>query len=81
MGELETNKELNNEVSLDEDSIVENSETAIIEYKDVEDPCVALTIIGENRLSDAEIFVRRGFRYSIKTFFSAISLTILNLFI
>ena len=101
MGELETNEELNNEVSLDDNSVVENSEnneiplgdtgenneiepnteTAITEYKEVEKPCVSLTIIGENRLTDAEVFVRRGIRYSIKAFFSAIALTILNLFI
>ena len=36
-------------------------ETAVIEYKEVEEPCVALTIIGENRLSNVEIFVKRGF--------------------
>ena len=98
MGELETNKELNIEVSLDDNSVVENTEisvvdsdensefepnteTAITEYTEVEEPCVALTIIGENRLSDAEVFVRRGIRYSIKAFFSAVALTILNLFI
>jgi len=98
MGELETNEELNIEVSLDDNLVVENTEislvdsdensnfepnteTAITEYKKVEEPCVALTIIGENRLTDAEVFVRRGIRYSIKAFFSAIALTILNLFI
>ena len=53
----------------------------MIEYKEVEEPCVALTIIGENKLTDAEVFVRHGIRYSIKAFFSAIALTILNLFI
>jgi len=98
MGKLETNEELNIEVSLDDNLVVENTEislvdsdensnfepnteTAITEYKKVEEPCVALTIIGENRLTDAEVFVRRGIRYSIKAFFSAIALTILNLFI
>ena len=98
MGDLETNEKLNNEVSLNDNSVVENNEvilddgnehteieqnleTAITEYKEVEEPCVALTIIGENRLSDAQVFVRRGIRYSIKAFFSAIALTILNLFI
>ena len=81
MGELDSNEELNIEVSLNDDSVVENPETAITEYKEVEEPCVALTIIGENRLSDAEVFVRRGIRYSIKTFLSTIALTILNLFI
>ena len=53
----------------------------LIEYKEVEDPCVALTIIGENRLTDAEIFVRRGFKFSFKTFFSTLVLTIMNMFI
>jgi len=93
MGELETKDELNIEVPLNDDSAVdtvendsidsnsEESSTAITEYKEVEQPCVALTIIGENRLSDAEVFFKRGIRYSIKAFFSAVALTILNLFI
>ena len=96
MGDLETNEELNVDVSLDADlnepdietaediqdsPTEENTSTAITEYKEVEEPCVALTIIGENRLSDAEVFVRRGIKYSIKAFFSAIVLTIMNLFI
>ena len=59
----------------------ETAETAIIEYKEVDEPCVALTIIGENRLTDAAIFVKRSFRLSIKAFFSTIVLTIMNLFI
>ena len=59
----------------------ETTETAIIEYKEVDEPCVALTIIGENRLTDAAIFVKRSFRLSIKAFFSTIVLTIMNLFI
>ena len=53
----------------------------LIEYKEVEDPCVSLTIIGENRLTDAEIFVRRGFKFSFKAFFSTLVLTIMNMFI
>ena len=90
MGELETNEELNNEVSFNDDTVVDtvenneieqNTETAITEYKEVDEPCVALTIIGENRLTDTEVFVRRGIKYSIKAFFSAIVLTIVNLFI
>ena len=96
MGKLETNEKLNIDVPLDanlndsdvvtaEDipysSVEENTSTAITEYKEVEEPCVALTIIGENRLSDAEVFVRRGLKYSIKAFFSTIVLTIMNLFI
>lgn len=55
--------------------------TAMVEYKEVDEPCVALTIIGENRLTDAEVFVRRGFRFSLKAFFSTIVLTIMNMFI
>ena len=90
MEELETNEELNiNDIPENVDT--ENTENAVcentpdttemIEYKEVEEPCVALTIIGENKLTDTEVFVRRGIRYSIKAFFSAIALTILNLFI
>ena len=88
MEELETNEELNiNDIPETVDA--ENTEktesttdtTEMIEYKEVEEPCVALTIIGENKLTDAEVFVRRGIRYSIKAFFSAIVLTIMNLFI
>ena len=84
MGELESNEELNIEASvatIEKDSLEEKTSTDITEYKEVEEPCVALTIIGENRLSDAEVFVRRGIKYSIKAFFSAIVLTIMNLFI
>ena len=60
---------------------VKNTVTDIIEYKEVEEPCVALTIIGENRLTNAEVFVKRGFKFSIKTIFSTFVLTILNMFI
>jgi len=89
MGDLETNEELNNSAietlenieNESETSKVEEVSTDLTEYKEVEEPCVALTIIGENRLTDAEVFVRRGIRYSIKAFFSAIVLTIMNLFI
>ena len=85
MEELETNEELNiNDVSENTDipEITDTSDkTDIVEYKEVEEPCVALTIIGENKLTDAEVFIRRGLRYSIKAFFSAIALTIMNLFI
>lgn len=69
-----------NEISADSPD-VETDSTAIIEYKEVEEPCVALTIIGENRLTDAEIFVKRSFRFSIKAFFSTLVLTIMNMFI
>lgn len=87
MGEIETNEELNidsNVATIEKDSNELNLEydsTAITEYKEVEEPCVSLTIIGENRLTDAEVFVRRGIKYSIKAFFSAIVLTIMNMFI
>lgn len=92
MGELETIEKLNIENSstnytnqsienVSDNLDVENKSTDIAEYKEVEDPCVALTIIGENRLTDAEVFVRRGIKYSIKAFFSAIILTIMNMFI
>ena len=87
MGELETNEELNIDTSVatiekdSSDTIVKNNSTDMTEYKEVEEPCVALTIIGENKLTDAEVFVRRGIKYSIKAFFSAIVLTIMNLFI
>lgn len=60
---------------------VENVSTDIIEYKEIDEPCVALTIIGENRLTNAEIFVKRGFRFSFKAFFSTLVLTIMNMFI
>ncbi|MBQ2917283.1 MAG: hypothetical protein IJE59_03815 [Clostridia bacterium] len=82
MEELDTNEELNIEESSVEtlfDDVYENTE--IVEYKEVEEPCVALTIIGENKLTDAEVFIKRGFRYSIKAFFSTLVLTIMNMFI
>ena len=55
--------------------------TDLIEYKEVDEPCVALTIIGENRLTDVEVFVRKGVKFSSKAFFSTIVLTIMNMFI
>ena len=58
-----------------------NISTDIIEYKEIDEPCVALTIIGENRLTHAEIFVKRGFKFSFKAFFSTLVLTIMNMFI
>lgn len=84
MGELETNEKLNIDTSvatIENTSNNENVTTDITEYKEVEEPCVALTIIGENRLTDTEVLVRRGIKYSIRAFFSAIVLTIMNLFI
>ena len=76
MEELETKEKLN----IDEAECSSN-DTEMVEYKEVEEPCVALTIIGENKLTDTEVFIRRGIKYSIKAFFSAIVLTIMNLFI
>lgn len=70
----------NNDIKKD-DNDVKNTVTDIVEYKEVEEPCVALTIIGENRLTNAEVFVKRGFKFSIKTFFSTFVLTIMNMFI
>lgn len=87
MGEIETNEEVVDDVSvataekeLNENNI-EDASTEITEYKEVEEPCVALTIIGENKLTDTEVFIKRGIRYSIKAFFSAIVLTIMHMFI
>lgn len=77
MEELDTNEELN----IENAPQTSTEETEMIEYKEVEEPCVALTIIGENKLTDTEVFIRRGIKYSIKAFFSAIVLTIMNLFV
>lgn len=78
-------EELDNKVENTDEKVeeknIDNSSTDIVEYKEVEEPCVALTIIGENRLTDTEVFIKRGIKYSIKAFFSAIVLTILHLFI
>lgn len=86
MEELDTNEELNIVKSSDETLVNDVSEspsenTEIVEYKEFEEPCVSLTIIGENKLTDAEVFVRKGLRYSIKAFFSTLVLTIMNMFI
>lgn len=95
MGEVETDKNLNINNPLDNDlgstSVdtiekdsndldIKNTSTAVTEYKEVEEPCVSLTIIGENRLTDTEVFIRRGIKYSIRAFFSAIVLTIMHMF-
>ena len=53
----------------------------LIEYKEIEAPCVALTIIGENRLTNTVIFVKRSTKFSFKAFFSTLVLTIINMFI
>lgn len=71
-------KDLRNDKDIN--SVV-NVSTDIIEYKEIDEPCVALTIIGENRLTNAEIFVKRGFKFSFKAFFSTLILTIMNMFI
>ena len=94
MEELQSNEVLNDVSEIDdnvecvytnEDSHdnpnTEDTSTNIIEYKEVEEPCVALTIIGENRLTNAEIFIKRGFKFSFKAFFSTLVLTIMNMFI
>lgn len=94
MEELQSNEILNDVskiddniecISADENSYdssnTESTSTDMIEYKEVDEPCVALTIIGENRLTNAEIFVKRGFKFSIKAFFSTLVLTIMNMFI
>lgn len=76
-GSDETNTP-DSEVNIEENK---NEPTDIIEYKEIDEPCVALTIMGENQLSDTEVFVKRGIKYSIKAFFSTIVLTIMNMFI
>ena len=58
-----------------------STSTAMIEYREIEEPCVALTIIGENRLTNTEVFIKRGFKFSLKAFFSTLVLTIMNMFI
>lgn len=57
------------------------STTSLIEYREIDEPCVSLTIIGENRLTDTEVFIRRGAKFSFKAFFSTLVLTFVNLFI
>jgi len=78
--QINPSEEVNSEEEIKETEETKEA-TAMIEYKEVDEPCVALTIIGENRLTDAEVFVRRGFRFSLKAFFSTIVLTIMNMFI
>ena len=72
--------EILNEVSKTT-NITESNMTQLIEYKEVNEPCVALSIIGENRLTNIEIFAKRSFRFSFKAFLSTIVLTIMNMFI
>ena len=81
MEELDTNEELNIDAVSEEPLVVPVEDTEIVEYKEVDEPCVALTIFGENKLTDAEVFIRHGFRYSVKAFFSTLVLTIMNMFI
>ena len=78
--QINPSEEINSEEEIKETEETKEA-TAMVEYKEVDEPCVALTIIGENRLTDAEVFVRRGFRFSLKAFFSTIVLTIMNMFI
>ena len=87
-GNIEETEEILNKNNIEEEVMAkkkkkteESPSTAIIEYREIEEPCVALTIIGENRLSTPAVFVKRGFKYSIKAFFSTLVLTIMNLFI
>lgn len=74
MGELKTIEKDSN------DSDIENTSTDVTEYKEVNEPCVFLTIIGENRLTDTEFFIRRGIKYSLRAFFSTVVLTIMHMF-
>ena len=69
------------ETNPENDTTINNSSTDLIEYKEIEEPCVALTIIGENKLSNTEVFIKRGIKYSIKAFFSGLILTIMNMFL
>ena len=85
---LIVNEEIDSSIENSENQISEiknenssNNETAIIEYKEIEEPCVALTIIGENKLTNTEVFIKRGIKFSIKAFFSSLVLTIMNMFI
>ena len=78
--QINPSEEINSEEEIKETEETKEA-TAMVEYKEVDEPCVALTIIGENRLTDAEVFVRRSFRFSLKAFFSTIVLTIMNMFI
>ena len=71
--------EVNDTENASEHQTEQTDSTSLIEYKEVDEPCVALTIIGENRLTDVEVFVRRGFRFSFKAFFSTLVLTIMNM--
>ena len=78
-----TNSESKSNTKQPNSTILDNSisDYAITEYKEITEPCVALTIIGENRLTNAEIFAKRGFKFSFKAFLSTLVLTILNMFI
>ncbi len=79
--EIDTNPSIANENTTSSISDKNNaSSTNITECHEIEEPCVALTIIGENKLTDAEVFVRRGIKFSIKAFFSTLVLTIMHMF-
>ena len=77
---LETSEEIITE-NTSEIQTEPTSSTQLIEYKEIDEPCVALTIIGENRLTNVEVFVRRVFKFSFKAFFSTLVITIMNMFI
>lgn len=77
MEDLELKEEIDS-ISTDAES---NQKTDLIVYKEIEEPCVSLTIIGETRLSNAGVFMKRGVKFSFKAFFSTLVLTIMNMFI
>ena len=79
--ENDLNKISDEEVIIENDTTINNSSTDLIEYKEIEEPCVALTIIGENKLTNTQVFIKRGIKYSIKAFFSSLILTIMNMFL
>lgn len=66
---------------LSENSISNTNINIPIVYREIEEPCVALTIIGENRLTTSVSIIKHGFKFSLKAFFSSIVLTVMNLFI
>lgn len=71
----------NNEIEPNDNIENNEQETSMIIYREIEEPCVALTIIGENRLTNTAVVIKRGLKVSIKAFFSSIVLTVLNMFI
>ena len=79
--EIDTTSSITDENNTSSISDEDNAPSAdITECHEIEEPCVALTIIGENKLTDAEVFVRRGIKFSVKAFFSTLVLTIMHMF-